>query len=313
MSRHADGKEQLEPLQERSTVVRTKVLTVRIDGTINTFSKMGNDAALWRPSKGTHAYIFGSDAQFNDRSIDNRSAIDTDAMNAAISNVTVKELSVEQSVSTFKIPVGVSINCIPGMEHTSTGECYAFTTFPETSTSIPQMIYQTSDDCSKADIWRRKFPEYNADNLETQGVLEMKNCPYVFVHQNHPVISLITMNPEMVGTDINTCARVDSEWYKITHEVHSSSCRAIKDRILSTVSTQNLANFQVQLHKLGGGDWSDIDATDLLSSFKTNPEWTKEETEKQLKLHEVEAKNKPECFMARIKIVYQMRPPGNLQ
>lgn len=41
------------------------------------------------------------------------------------------------------------------------------------------------------------------------------------------------------------------------------------------VPTQNLANFQLQLHRMGGGDWSDIDGTDLLASFKTDPTWSK--------------------------------------
>jgi len=116
------------------------------------------------------------------------------------------------------------------MEHTDTGEAYAFTTFPETTVNIPQLLYETSEDCSKADIWRRKFPEYNSDNLETQGVLEIKSCPYIFVHEKHPVISLISMNPEMVGTNLETCGRVDSEWYKITPEVLASSCNAIRSR-----------------------------------------------------------------------------------
>jgi hypothetical protein len=116
------------------------------------------------------------------------------------------------------------------MEHTRTGEAYAFTTFPDSCVNVPQLIYQASEDSGKAEIWRRKFPEYNADNLHTQGVLELKNCPYVFVHYNHPVISLISMNPEIVGTDISTCQRVDSEWYKLDPDVHAASCKIIRDR-----------------------------------------------------------------------------------
>jgi hypothetical protein len=116
------------------------------------------------------------------------------------------------------------------------------------------------------------------------------------------------MNPEIVGTDISGCARVDTDWYKMMPSVHLSSCQAIRAKILSLVPTQNLSNFQVQLHRLGGGDWSDVQTTDLLSTFKTEPSWTKEETETKLRLHEQQAKSRPESFMARIKIVYDMMP-----
>jgi hypothetical protein len=106
--------EQLEPLRDKSTVTKTKVLTVTVNGNINTFSKMGQEAALWRPCKGTHATIFGMEQKHNDRHMDVSKALDLDGLNAAISNVTVKHVSIQQCHNTFKIPLGVSINCIPG-------------------------------------------------------------------------------------------------------------------------------------------------------------------------------------------------------
>lgn len=36
-----------------------------------------------------------------------------------------------------------------------------------------------------------------------QDVLEVPNCHYVFVHENHPVVNLLRINKHVVGVDID--------------------------------------------------------------------------------------------------------------
>ena len=60
--------------------------------------------------------------------------------------------------------------------------------------------------------WRKDYPKYNATNIETEGVLEVQNCPYVFVHQDHPVISLLRHNASLIGCNIDAQPKIDNEW-----------------------------------------------------------------------------------------------------
>ena len=46
--------------------------------------------------------------------------------------------------------------------------------------------------------WRQKYPQYNANNLEKHGVLEVNGAQFIFCSQNHPVIELLRQNAEML-------------------------------------------------------------------------------------------------------------------
>ena len=109
-----DTNTQAVNLTEKSAVTKTRILNVKIDGTINRFAQIGAEAALWRPAQGQHGMIFGVDQKWNNNGMSLAKAFDIDALNAAISNVTIKHVSLQQCHNTFKIPLGVSINCIPG-------------------------------------------------------------------------------------------------------------------------------------------------------------------------------------------------------
>jgi hypothetical protein len=113
-------------------------------------------------------------------------------------------------------------------------------------------LYEASEDCSKAAQWRQRFPDYNAANLETQGVLDIKNCPYTFVNHNHPVISLLKTNPEKLSGNLETYGQVDNEWYKVTRDVMSNAVQTLRTKVLTMVPTQNLGTFSLQLHRLAG-------------------------------------------------------------
>jgi hypothetical protein len=66
---------------------------------------------------------------------------DIESLTAAISNVTIKKMTLEQCHNTFSVPVGVSINCIPSSECVDTGDAYAFTTIPCTTVNSPQVNF----------------------------------------------------------------------------------------------------------------------------------------------------------------------------
>lgn len=90
------------------------------------------------------------------------------------------------------------------------------------------------------------FPTFNADNLHTNGVLDMHNCPYVFVNQSHPVIHLLRQNESLLGVSIDTVPKMDNEWYKLARPLMTSCCTTVTQDVLSKIQV-NRANLQLNM------------------------------------------------------------------
>jgi hypothetical protein len=112
------------------------------------------------------------------------------------------------------------------------------------------------------------------NNLETQDVLHIPGCQYCFVHEGHPIVNLLRMNRALLGVDIDTCTKMDGQFYKITVPLMQSSCDTLRNKVLSRIATQDLTRIQVQLHRLGGTDWAHVSDTDALLTFAPNPTWS---------------------------------------
>lgn len=108
-----------------------------------------------------------------------------------------------QMQNNFPIPLGVTINCLPRNEVVDTGDRYTFTTIPDSSVNVPFTLYEAGQSHQQAMEWRKTFGKFTSSNLRTQDVLEVPNCSYVFVHENHPVVNLLRINKHIVGVDID--------------------------------------------------------------------------------------------------------------
>ena len=124
----------------------------------------------------------------------------------------VKNVKVIEQASTFGVPIGVLINCLPNHEMTASGESFCYTVLPNSVNTVPLELFQASDDCEESLRWKQEYPKYNASNLETEGVMEMSNSSYYFVHENHPAITLLRANKDLLCTDIDKQTKIDNEW-----------------------------------------------------------------------------------------------------
>jgi len=115
--------------------------------------------------------------------------------------------------------------------------------------------------------WRTKYPQYNAANLETEGVLQVNGQSYIFVSQHHPVVALLHQKAEHLNADILQQQLIDWEWYKITRQVMNTCCATLRSQVLSKVSSRDLNNFSVQIHRIGNKEWNDIKSNDELLSL----------------------------------------------
>ncbi len=240
----------------------SKIIACEIKGTMNAFSVMGPNAASWKPVEGKHASIFGMDDNFDVSSSTGAEMggggggssqaggsmllnADLAAATNALRNVTITKATLLQSYNTFGVPLGVTVSCLPKNEVVDTGDKYTFTTIPNTAVNTPANLYEAGNNHLQAMEWMRNYGKFNANNLNTQDVLKIPGVPYVFVHENHPVIHLLRINKNMVGVDVDSQEKMDNAWIKVTSSLFDSSCEAIKNRILARIKTHDLNDLTV--------------------------------------------------------------------
>lgn len=77
---------------------------------------------------------------------------------------------------------------------------------------------------------------------------------------------------------------MDGQWLKITRNLFDSSCDTIRTRILKNMDTVNLNDISVQLHRMGGQDWAQVNTAEALMSFTPDPTWTQQQLEANIKV-----------------------------
>ena len=90
----------------------TRRLNVCITGTLSNFFAEGPSAATWKPLDGKQIGMFGHNAEISDL---------TSSTNA-LRNTYICSCKVIEHRSTFPVPLGVRMNCIPHNEIIETGE-----------------------------------------------------------------------------------------------------------------------------------------------------------------------------------------------
>ena len=256
----------------------TKRFNVQITGSMTNFEAEGPSTAQWRPVEGQHVKIFTNANSEQDLGT---------AIKVLQSTWLVKATVLEQKNS-FPVPLGINVSCIKGQEHIDTGESYTFTSLPMTHNPTPLIIFEASAQTSQE--WRRMYGEYNERNLDTHNVLEVANQSYVFVHEHHPVISLLKANADLLGSDITDEQRIDGEWYKVSKTVLSTCCNTLKSKVINKIAFNNLMEFNVSLKRLDAKEWTQD--SDILSEV---------------------SRNKPDIldqacsFMARLEMTYELQ------
>ncbi|NBX19001.1 MAG: hypothetical protein EBR09_16760 [Proteobacteria bacterium] len=137
---------------------------------------------------------------------------DSQSAIAILGQAVLKSARVIEYASTFPFAIGVQISCVPNQEVTSTGASYAFTALPDAKNCVPMTIYENDTTTAESMAWRAQYPEYNAANLETQGVLNVQGESFVFVSKNHPVIDLLRANKDVLNADIDSQPLIDDQW-----------------------------------------------------------------------------------------------------
>jgi hypothetical protein len=260
----------------------TKRFNVQISGTMANFSAEGPSAATWKPVEGKHVQMFTNASADQDLS---------SSMNILRSAYVVKASLLEQK-NGFPVPLGVQVSCIPGQEHNDLGEKFAFTSLPMTHNPTPLTLFEADASANTSQEWRKMYSEYNATNLESHNVLEVNNQNYVFVHENHPVISLLKANTDLLGSELRDDQRIDGEWFKVSKQVLSTCCNTLKAKVLTKIHVNNLMDLQVQLRRIDANSWDE--QSDILHEHTT--------------MLGANLLDNPYSFMARLELTYELQP-----
>lgn len=234
----------------------TRRLCVEINGSMQQFSKSGHDAASWSPSNAKIGDILGVSDVF-----DNNPDIGTTA--SCLQNAVLHKITCLEVKNDFPINLGVTVSCIPSEEATRLGHRFALTSFANTHNPNALTIFEADAASTEAVMWRQNYPSYNNSNLEKEGVLELGGQQnYLFMSKNHPVVEILRTNKDILNADIDKQPLIDGEFYKITKQVFSSCCGALRQKILTKVATRDLNNMTVQIFPLQKKEWGNICVSD---------------------------------------------------
>jgi hypothetical protein len=268
--------------------ILTRTLHVNITGTLTNLAMAGPSGGSWKPVDGQQIGVFGMGSE-----------VDAQVATNQLRTALIHELRVLQDRSTFPVPLGVIIKCVPANEITDLGERYAYTVLPRVQNTVSQTIYQNDPGSEEGLQWRKDYPKWTGANLETEGVLNVENNPWVFVHETHPVIALLRHNAGLIGCKIDEQPKIDQEWYKVTRQVLSACCQTLRAKVLNKVTSHDLNLFQVQLKRLNTENWDDVNDVEAATG---NPSLTPEEATHFL--------TTPYTYMARVQIKYEIQTPS---
>jgi len=280
----------------------TRIVSVNMLDTLSELDHAGASAGVWKPAEGRHVDVFGEN-------LDAETSMDSQMEVNQLRNVTLKEAELLQSHSDYPFPLAVNVSCCPKNEILECGERCTYTALPNSKSDKRQVLFTANRDIAAEQQWKTTFKEYNAHNLETHGVMDVKAAPYMFVKDTHPVIAVLRVNPDLIGDDIDRQQKIDGEWFKISRDVVSKCAGAIRKDILSKVTTHDLTNFHVSISRPGGLAFNDMDDMSLIRS-RTQPKVKMGMSQEEIgKMEEFENKkilNTPFQYNARIKLTYEL-------
>lgn len=278
----------------------TRTLHVNITGSLANFAMAGPLGAVWKPVDGKQSKVFGAMG-------DNADAqLVTNQLRTAL----IHEVTLLEHQSSFPVPLGVKINCLPPQEYTDLGQAYSYTVLPGSKLANSNTIYRCDISAENSQNWRQDYPKYNALNLETEGIIDVKNMPYAFVKDDHPIIALLRANASLIGCNIDEQKKVDNDWYKITRQVVTSACQTLRSKVLSKIASNDLNLLQVQIERLGADTWDDInDVSVPLQGFVPNTMLSAQENENAKRMHVERWLSTPCSYMARLQIKYEVQNP----
>jgi hypothetical protein len=281
----------------QNTIVK-RTLYVHVGGSLTNLALAGPQAAMWKPIAGKETELFCPTLE---------SGMNPEEQVDLIRNGLIRSVTLKEAQSTFPCALGVTISCVPPNEVTDLGDRYAYTVLPNSTLTSPQVVFTSESSLQENSAWRQQYSKWNKQNLEKEGVIDIPNQPFYFVHMNHPIIGLLRHNQEMLNQKVDDMPLVDKQWFKLSRQVVNECCKTLRQQVLNRVHTQDMNMFSLQLHRLNADTWDDLgDGTVSLQGFCPKAKWSPEEFEAHKEHHLRGFVTNSYQYMARLEIEYEV-------
>jgi hypothetical protein len=279
-----------------------RTLHINITNSLGNLALAGPHGGIWKPVDGLQTKLFANLES---------DAVDASAATTQLNCAVIHKVTLLEHQSTFPVPLGVHINCVPSREVTELGQKYAYTVLPHSINTNTHTIYETEILNDEMYAWHKEFPTYTSANLDSEGVIPVNNQPFVFIDCNHPVVSLLRHNSHLIGCDIDSQKKIEGQYFKISRQVLQCCCDTLRRKVLSKVTSHDLNTLSLQIHRINADGWEDLqDCTIAMRNFKLKSRLTAEEEEEAQRKHLKNFVSTPYSYMARIKIRYELPSIG---
>ena len=275
-----------------------RTLHINITNSLGNLALAGPHGGIWKPVDGLQTKLF---ANLDSDVVDAIAA--TTQLNCAV----IHKVTLLEHQSTFPVPLGVDINCVPSREVTELGQKFAYTVLPNCINSNQHTIYEAEILNDEMYAWHKEFPTYTASNLDSEGVVPVNGQPFVFIDCNHPVVSLLRCNSHIIGCDIDSQKKIEGQYFRVSRQVLQCCCDTLRRKVLSKVTSHDLNTLSLQIHRINAEGWEDLqDGTIAMRSFKLKSGLSPEAEEEAQRKHLKKFVSTPYSYMARIKIRYEL-------
>lgn len=223
--------------------------------------------AVWAPSKEQLESIY-KQAQFVDLSGEQ-------ARNGDLKSVVLHSISAESVKSTFPFSLGTKITGVEENHFSSIGAPYSTVVMPNSETHVPKKLADENTEVAYA--FAQKYPGYNAENLETNGVHAVPQRRFVLVAASHPLVTAIHENASAL--QMADVTQMPEQLVKISTGLYQTLMPMVKQQVAAQIKVCDLSRFAVSVHPSDHTSWQS--AADHITAEAVKP--LREELKRALK------------------------------
>jgi hypothetical protein len=223
--------------------------------------------AVWAPNKDQLESIY-KQSQFVDLSGDQ-------ARNGDLKSVVLHSIAAESVKSSFPFSLGTKITGVEENHFSSIGTPYSMVVMPHSENHVSKKLADENTEVAYA--FAQKYPGYNAENLETNGVHAVPQRRFVLVAASHPLVTAIHENASAL--QMADVTQMPEQLVKISSSLYSTLMPMVKQQVASQIKVCDLSRFAVSVHPSDHASWQS--AADHITAEALKP--LKEELKRALK------------------------------
>lgn len=220
-----------------------RTITANLSVSLGELAQSPETSARWQPSRQALEAVFRQ-AQFTDLS-------GSQTMNGDLSSAVVHSITCTKVSSSFPLAVGAKITGVDSQAFSMRGDAYSTIIHPNETSTNPVTLKE--DDVSVATDFMTQYPGYTAANLRTKGVHPVTNKGFHLVASNHPVMTAIEDNKEMLGA--GDVSMMDGDLYKISTQLYNTVMPIVQQQVGTQVRTVPLNNMSVEIEPADFSSW----------------------------------------------------------